>query len=237
MDIYSLPVPGSGGKTCSQIFEEAGCDVPASPSCGACLGGPRDTYARMNEPQASYSGFMLHIDLLLEIIGFVWSDLDCISVFDPIALLSLAGVCFHHKQELSWQNGSQRRPNIFGFTIYCSCFSFDRICCWSQGLSPVKGMISFVCFHHHRVCLMIYHVVSHPVCNIRETSILNRAIMEVMTVTSTFMWSQWFCYLCLQIYVSFSYISFQIWSFMNICSKSGTWKHVLAVYSLEIDMV
>ncbi|KAG2655668.1 hypothetical protein PVAP13_1KG029700 [Panicum virgatum] len=50
MDLYSLPVPGSGGKTCSQIFEEAGCDTPASPSCGACLGGPRDTYARMNEP-------------------------------------------------------------------------------------------------------------------------------------------------------------------------------------------
>lgn len=55
MDIYALPVPGSGGKTCSQIFEEAGCDVPASPSCGACLGGPRDTYARMNEPQVCVS--------------------------------------------------------------------------------------------------------------------------------------------------------------------------------------
>uniref|UniRef100_F6HMP3 Aconitase/3-isopropylmalate dehydratase large subunit alpha/beta/alpha domain-containing protein n=1 Tax=Vitis vinifera TaxID=29760 RepID=F6HMP3_VITVI len=53
MDVYSLPVPGCGGKTCSQIFEEAGCDTPASPSCGACLGGPRDTYARMNEPQAN----------------------------------------------------------------------------------------------------------------------------------------------------------------------------------------
>ncbi|XP_042456134.1 3-isopropylmalate dehydratase large subunit, chloroplastic-like [Zingiber officinale] len=55
MDIYSLPVPGSGGKTCSQIFEEAGCDTPTSPSCGACLGGPRDTYARMNEPQICVS--------------------------------------------------------------------------------------------------------------------------------------------------------------------------------------
>ncbi|CAN1789953.1 3-isopropylmalate dehydratase large subunit, chloroplastic [Linum perenne] len=53
MDVYSLPVPGSGGKTCSQIFEEVGCDTPASPSCGACLGGPKDTYARMNEPKAS----------------------------------------------------------------------------------------------------------------------------------------------------------------------------------------
>ncbi|XP_062218045.1 3-isopropylmalate dehydratase large subunit, chloroplastic-like [Phragmites australis] len=55
MDIYSLPVPGSGGKTCSQIFEEAGCDTPASPNCGACLGGPRDTYARMNEPTVCVS--------------------------------------------------------------------------------------------------------------------------------------------------------------------------------------
>ncbi|KAG7991708.1 hypothetical protein I3843_02G091000 [Carya illinoinensis] len=52
MDLYGLQVPGSGGKTCSQIFEEAGCDTPASPSCGACLGGPKDTYARMNEPMA-----------------------------------------------------------------------------------------------------------------------------------------------------------------------------------------
>lgn len=51
MDVYALPVPGSGGKTCAQIFEEAGCDTPASPSCGACLGGPADTYARLNEPQ------------------------------------------------------------------------------------------------------------------------------------------------------------------------------------------
>lgn len=57
MDIYSIPVPGAGGKTCSQIFEEAGCDTPASPSCGACLGGPRDTYARMNEPMVSASKY------------------------------------------------------------------------------------------------------------------------------------------------------------------------------------
>ncbi|KAJ8626955.1 hypothetical protein MRB53_020262 [Persea americana] len=55
VDVYTLPVPGSGGKTCSQIFEEAGCDTPASPNCGACLGGPRDTYARMNEPQVCVS--------------------------------------------------------------------------------------------------------------------------------------------------------------------------------------
>lgn len=51
MDLYSLPVPGTDGKTCAEIFEQAGCDTPASPSCAACLGGPRDTYARMNDPQ------------------------------------------------------------------------------------------------------------------------------------------------------------------------------------------
>ncbi|XP_078442896.1 isopropyl malate isomerase large subunit 1 [Wolffia australiana] len=55
MDLYTLPVPGSGGKTCSQIFEEAGCDTPASPSCGACLGGPQDTYGRMNEARVCVS--------------------------------------------------------------------------------------------------------------------------------------------------------------------------------------
>ncbi|XP_052476767.1 3-isopropylmalate dehydratase large subunit, chloroplastic isoform X1 [Gossypium raimondii] len=55
VDIYTLIVPGSGGKTCSQIFEEAGCDTPASPSCAACMGGPKDTYARMNEAQVCVS--------------------------------------------------------------------------------------------------------------------------------------------------------------------------------------
>lgn len=55
MDLYTVPVPGSGGKTCSQIFEQAGCEPPNSPSCGACVGGPLDIYARMNEPQASIS--------------------------------------------------------------------------------------------------------------------------------------------------------------------------------------
>ncbi|KAG0620167.1 hypothetical protein M758_4G194800 [Ceratodon purpureus] len=55
MDLYSLPVPGTDGKTCAEIFEQAGCDTPASPSCAACLGGPRDTYARMNDPQVCVS--------------------------------------------------------------------------------------------------------------------------------------------------------------------------------------
>jgi len=63
MDLYTLEVPGSGGKTCSKIFEEAGCDPPASPSCAACMGGPRDTYGRLNEPQVNLH--FLQIELTL----------------------------------------------------------------------------------------------------------------------------------------------------------------------------
>ena len=58
MDVYTLPVPGADGKTCAEVFEAAGCETPASPSCAACLGGPRDTYARMNEPQVSTQIFL-----------------------------------------------------------------------------------------------------------------------------------------------------------------------------------
>lgn len=54
-DVYTLPVPGCDGKTASQIFEAAGCVTPAAPSCAACLGGPKDTFARMNEPQVCVS--------------------------------------------------------------------------------------------------------------------------------------------------------------------------------------
>jgi 3-isopropylmalate/(R)-2-methylmalate dehydratase large subunit len=54
-DVYTLPVPGCDGKTAAQIFEAAGCVTPAAPSCAACLGGPRDTFARMNEPEVCVS--------------------------------------------------------------------------------------------------------------------------------------------------------------------------------------
>ena len=54
-DVYTLPVPGCGGKTAAEIFEAAGCVQPAAPSCAACLGGPRDTFARMNEPEVCVS--------------------------------------------------------------------------------------------------------------------------------------------------------------------------------------
>jgi 3-isopropylmalate/(R)-2-methylmalate dehydratase large subunit len=38
----------ASGKTIMQIFADAGCEKPAPPSCAACLGGPADTYGRIN---------------------------------------------------------------------------------------------------------------------------------------------------------------------------------------------
>ncbi|GMH42449.1 hypothetical protein BSKO_10368 [Bryopsis sp. KO-2023] len=54
-DLYGMPVPGCDGKTAAEIFDAAGCTPPASPSCAACLGGPKDTFARLNEPQICVS--------------------------------------------------------------------------------------------------------------------------------------------------------------------------------------
>jgi 3-isopropylmalate/(R)-2-methylmalate dehydratase large subunit len=43
------------GKTLSEIFIESGCIEPAAPSCAACLGGPKDTFGRMNKPEVCVS--------------------------------------------------------------------------------------------------------------------------------------------------------------------------------------
>lgn len=43
------------GQTLSEIFLDAGCIEPAAPSCAACLGGPKDTFGRMNEPEICVS--------------------------------------------------------------------------------------------------------------------------------------------------------------------------------------
>ncbi|CAD7701669.1 unnamed protein product [Ostreobium quekettii] len=54
-DVYGLLVPGCDGRTAAEIFEAVGCITPASPSCAACLGGPKDTFARLNEPEVVVS--------------------------------------------------------------------------------------------------------------------------------------------------------------------------------------
>ncbi|GGA33045.1 3-isopropylmalate dehydratase large subunit [Okeania sp. KiyG1] len=51
-DLFSLK---HDGKTLSEIFLDAGCIEPAAPSCAACLGGPKDTFGRLNEPEICVS--------------------------------------------------------------------------------------------------------------------------------------------------------------------------------------
>ncbi len=51
-DLFSLKYEE---QTLSEIFLAAGCIEPAAPSCAACLGGPKDTFGRMNKPEVCVS--------------------------------------------------------------------------------------------------------------------------------------------------------------------------------------
>jgi len=51
---HSLATERIGGKTLRQIFEEAGCHI-GPPSCAACLGGPPDTFGRLNGSEVCIS--------------------------------------------------------------------------------------------------------------------------------------------------------------------------------------
>ena len=51
-DLFSLKIDG---LTLSEIFLRAGCIEPASPSCAGCLGGPQDTFGRINESEICVS--------------------------------------------------------------------------------------------------------------------------------------------------------------------------------------
>ncbi len=44
-----------GDKTIWQILVDAGVDMTENPGCAACLGGPTDTFGRMNKPQKCIS--------------------------------------------------------------------------------------------------------------------------------------------------------------------------------------
>jgi 3-isopropylmalate/(R)-2-methylmalate dehydratase large subunit len=43
------------GRTLLSIFEDAGCTVSLDASCAACLGGPKDTFGRINGPEVCIS--------------------------------------------------------------------------------------------------------------------------------------------------------------------------------------
>jgi 3-isopropylmalate/(R)-2-methylmalate dehydratase large subunit len=44
-----------GGQTLFEIFQEAGCTISLDASCAACLGGPKDTFGRLNGPEVCIS--------------------------------------------------------------------------------------------------------------------------------------------------------------------------------------
>jgi 3-isopropylmalate/(R)-2-methylmalate dehydratase large subunit len=51
-DLFSMKIDG---LTLSEIFLQSGCIEPASPSCAGCLGGPQDTFGRINEAEVCVS--------------------------------------------------------------------------------------------------------------------------------------------------------------------------------------
>jgi 3-isopropylmalate/(R)-2-methylmalate dehydratase large subunit len=51
-DLYTVKLED---QTLAEIFLSAGCIEPAAPSCAACLGGPQDTFGRLNEPEVCVS--------------------------------------------------------------------------------------------------------------------------------------------------------------------------------------
>lgn len=51
-DVENLRI---NGETLKEIFYNAGCIGLGNPGCAACLGGPSDTFARLNEPEVCVS--------------------------------------------------------------------------------------------------------------------------------------------------------------------------------------
>jgi 3-isopropylmalate/(R)-2-methylmalate dehydratase large subunit len=43
------------GRSLLEIFQDAGCQISLDASCAACLGGPRDTFGRINGPEVCIS--------------------------------------------------------------------------------------------------------------------------------------------------------------------------------------
>ena len=51
----ALRVETIEGRPLLEIFKEAGCQISVDASCAACLGGPRDTFGRINGPEVCIS--------------------------------------------------------------------------------------------------------------------------------------------------------------------------------------
>jgi 3-isopropylmalate/(R)-2-methylmalate dehydratase large subunit len=121
-DVYTLPVPGCDGKTAAQIFEAAGCVTPAAPSCAACLGGPRDTFARMNEPEVCVS-----------------TTNRCVRVRERVWGGRTGGGTRHRGQASRWrqqqQHLGQQLPHC-GAVLFCTRIAVSMPCLPTPGPYP-----------------------------------------------------------------------------------------------------
>ncbi len=53
--VHDLQTTHANGKTVWQVLEEAGVQMTENASCAACLGGPTDTFGRLNKPMKCIS--------------------------------------------------------------------------------------------------------------------------------------------------------------------------------------
>ncbi len=53
--VRELQTARTNGKTVWQVLEEAGVQMTENASCAACLGGPTDTFGRLNKPMKCIS--------------------------------------------------------------------------------------------------------------------------------------------------------------------------------------
>jgi len=53
--VHELQTMKTNGKTVWQVLEEAGVQMTENASCAACLGGPTDTFGRLNKPMKCIS--------------------------------------------------------------------------------------------------------------------------------------------------------------------------------------
>ena len=53
--VHDLQTKRLNGQTIWQVLEEAGVQMTENASCAACLGGPTDTFGRLNKPMKCIS--------------------------------------------------------------------------------------------------------------------------------------------------------------------------------------
>lgn len=61
-----------------------------------------------------------------------------------LQILQYAGLRVDHEQELPWQDGPQRRADLFGLAVHGSGFSVDGLCHRPEGVPRVDEKFSVI---------------------------------------------------------------------------------------------